>query len=162
MGAAIAVAMDQRTEPDALAYLALMGVFCGTYGGLLWAGAKAGRLPKHVRAADIALLGVATHRLTRIVTRDKVTIPLREPFTEIEGPAGAGEVNEKPKGRGLRRAIGTLLSCQYCMGPWIASALVTALALRPRETRLACAMLAMTTVSDFMHQGYAFMRRASD
>lgn len=138
-----------------------MTVFTGTCGALLYAGAKTKRLPR-MSAADIALLGVATHRLARIVSRDKVTMPLREPFTELEGTAGAGEVNERPKGRGLRRAIGTLLSCPYCMGPWIASALTAALALRPRETRVVCAMLAVTTVADFMHQSYAFMRRASD
>ena len=155
-------AMNERSdEPPVHAYLALMSVFATAYGGLLFVGAKKNRLPK-VSARDIALLGVATHRLTRILTRDKVALPLREPFTEVEGTAGAGEMREHPKGRGLRRAIGTLLCCQYCMGPWIASALVAALAVRPRETRVACAMLATTTVSDFLHQSYACVRKASD
>ena len=145
-----------------LAYLALMSVFSGGLGTLLYFGAKTKRLPRRVSAADLALLGVATHRLTRIVARDKVTSALREPFAEVEGPAGAGEVRVRPKGRGLRRAIGDLVSCQYCMGPWMATALGTALVLRPRATRAVCAILATTTVSDFLHQAYAYARRASE
>src|SRR4051812_958340 len=113
--------MEQKTV---LPYLALIGAFCGGYGGLLWAGSKKKKLPRKISARDIALLGLATHRLTRIMTRDRVAMPLREPFTELEGTAGAGEVREKAKGDGLQRAIGTLVTCQYCMGPWIASALM--------------------------------------
>ena len=154
--------MDRPDDPPVLAYLALMTLFCGANGAMLYAGAKKKRLPRRVSAKDIALLGVATHRLTRILTRDKVALALREPFVDVEGTAGAGEVKQKPKGHGLRKAIGTLLCCQYCMGPWIASALVAALSLRPRETRVVCAMLATTTVSDFLHQSYAFVRKASD
>ena len=44
---------------------------------------------------------------------------------------------------------------------WIASALVAALVLRPRETRIAASMLAATTISDFTHEAYAFVRHGS-
>ena len=155
------MARDSTDELPVAPYLALIGAFVSLYGGLLWAGRKRKLLPARVAPYDIALLGLATHRLTRIVTRDKVTEPLRSPFTEYQGPAGAGEVNERAKGRGLRRAIGTLLTCQYCAGPWIASALFAALVVRPRETRLAASMLAATAISDFTHQAYAAARRAS-
>jgi len=139
-----------------------MTTFAGVFGAMLWLGKKKKLLPRRVAPYDIALIGLATHRLTRIVTRDKVTEPIRSPFTEYQGPAGAGEVNERARGRGLRRAIGTLLTCQYCAGPWIASALFAALVARPRETRVVASMLAATAVSDFTHQAYAFVRHASD
>ena len=148
-------------ELPVLPYLALLGLFTSVYGGLLWVGAKKKVLPRRVAAYDIVLLGLATHRLTRIVTRDKVAEPIRSPFTEYEGPAGAGDVHERPRGRGLRRAVGTLLTCQYCAGPWIASALFAGLVVRPRETRLFASMLAATALSDFTHQGYAYARGAS-
>ena len=139
-----------------------MTTFAAVFGGMLWLGQKKKLLPRRVAPYDIALIGLATHRLTRIVTRDKVTEPIRSPFTEYQGPAGAGEVNERARGHGLRRAIGTLLTCQYCAGPWIASTLFAALVARPRETRVVASMLAATAVSDFTHQAYAFVRHASD
>jgi hypothetical protein len=154
---------DQRGRDrlPVLPYLTLIGVFTGVYGGLLVLGAKKKKLPRHVSAADIFLLGAATHRLSRIATRDKVAAPLREPFTEYRGPAGAGEVDQRAKGTGLQRAIGTLVTCEYCAGPWVASALFAALVVRPRETRVVASMLAATAVSDFLHQAYTFMRHAS-
>lgn len=144
-----------------LPYLTLMGFYTSVFGGLLALGAKKKVLPRRVSYADILLLGVATHRLSRIATRDKVAAPLRKPFTEYEGPAGAGEVNQRARGKGLQRAIGTLVTCEYCAGPWIASVLFAALVARPRETRLVASMLAATAVSDFLHQSYTFMRKAS-
>jgi hypothetical protein len=152
----------EKNPLQPLPYLALMATFTGVFGGLLWLGHEKKILPRRVAPYDIALIGVATHLLTRIITRDKVTEPIRSPFTEYDGPAGAGEVDEHPRGRGLRRAIGTLLTCQYCAGPWVASALFAALVARPRETRLVASMLAAATVSDFTHQAYAFVRHASE
>ncbi len=153
--------MAQRDRLPVLPYLALMSFYTSVFGGLLALGAKKKLLPKHVSARDVLLLGVATHRLSRIATRDKVAAPLRQPFTEYDGPAGAGEVNQRPRGTGLQRAIGTLVTCEYCAGPWIAAALFAALVARPRETRIVASMFAATAVSDFLHQSYAFMRKAS-
>ncbi len=68
-------------------YAALMGL----YGAAVTAGALALRgrdrpLPE-VRAFDIALVGVATHKLARRMSKDSVTSPLRAPFTRYEGVA---------------------------------------------------------------------------
>jgi hypothetical protein len=38
---------------------------------------------------------------------------------------------------------------------------MVALVARPRETRLVASGLAVTTISDFLHQLYAFSRQAS-
>lgn len=141
------------------AYLALMLAFASTFGSMLIVAGRRGSLPRRIRVGDIVLLGVATHRLTRVLTRDRVAAPLRMPFTRYEGKAGAGELDEKPRGRGIRRALGSLLTCQYCAGPWIASALAACLVARPRETRMASSVLAVVTVSDFLHQLYWRVRR---
>jgi hypothetical protein len=64
---------------------------------------KAGyELPEKVNYGDLILLGVATHKLSRIITKDRVTSPLRAPFTEYIEPAGESEVKEKVRGRGLQ------------------------------------------------------------
>jgi len=142
-------------------YATLGLTYASVFGSLLWAGAKRSRLPEFMGWRDIVLLGLATHRLSRILTRDRVAAPLRMPFTEYEGKAGAGEVKERPRGRGLRRAVGSLLTCQFCAGPWIAASLATALTVQPRPTRLVASVLTAVSVSDFAHQLYAGARSLS-
>src|SRR5688572_22337395 len=68
--------------------------------------------------ADVALLGVGTHKLSRIITKDFVTAPLRAPFTRRAQPEGAAEVHDEPRGGPLRKSIGYLLTCPYCFGVW--------------------------------------------
>ncbi|HEY3493470.1 MAG TPA: DUF1360 domain-containing protein [Polyangiaceae bacterium] len=142
-------------------YATMIGAFVGSFATLVIAARAAGTLPERVPVSDIALLGVATHKLTRIVSRERVAIPLRVPFTHYEGTDGAGQVKEEPRGRGVQRAIGSLVTCQYCTGPWIATVLTAGLLFAPRVTRLASSLFAMVAVSDFLHQAYAFARRGS-
>jgi hypothetical protein len=142
-------------------YAAMIAAFSASLVLLAGAAHASGRLPKRLLLRDILLLGVATHELSRTVTRARVTIPLRVPFTHYEGSDGAGQVREEPRGRGLRRAIGSLLTCQFCTGPWVALGLGAALLYFPRGTRFASSIFAMAAVSDFLHQGYAAARRAS-
>src|SRR6188508_601207 len=97
-------------------YLALAGTFTGLFGTLLVAAERSDRLPERVRIADVALLGVATYKLSRLVAKEKVTSFIRAPFTEFQESSGRGEVEEKPQGHGLRLAVGELLVCPYCLG----------------------------------------------
>jgi hypothetical protein len=112
--------------------------------------------------ADQILLGVATHKLSRIVTRAGVLRFARAPFTEPVA-RGAGEQVERPKPAAgpVRRAVGELLSCPYCAGPWSALALGGLLALRPAAGRAVARLLTAVTIADFLHQGYAAARDAS-
>jgi hypothetical protein len=143
------------------AYAALLALYAGSFGVALWTGSRHGVLPRSLEVPDLALLGVATHRLSRLLTRDRITTPLRMAFTRYESTDGGGEVHEHSRGRGWRKALGGLLTCPFCAGPWIAGVLTTAFVLRPRETRLVASVLVMVTISDFTHQAYAFARKAS-
>ena len=105
--------------------------------------------------SDLILLGIATHKLTRIVAKDLVTSPFRAPFVKFKESAGAGEVEEEARGEGLQEAIGDLITCPYCMAPWVASTLVFAHCHAPRVTRLICAIFSLTAASDFLNQLYA-------
>src|SRR5579884_1114962 len=105
-------------------YLTFMGVFTGIFAAALAA------LPQKRRREiaaldfqDLMLLGAATHKLSRIISRDRITSAVRAPFTKLDGPAGRGEVDEEPRGTGPQRAIGELLTCPYCLGPWVGSGL---------------------------------------
>ena len=132
-------------------YATLLGVYNVAFAALLLAAKNSGRrLPKRINYADLLLLGVATHKLSRLIAKDRVTSPLRAPFTEYEGPAGASEVKEKVRGRGMRRAIGDLITCPFCMGPWVAAALAFGFMFKPRATRLISGIFTAVTISDFL------------
>src|SRR3954453_15400162 len=66
-------------------YALLMGLYNAAVAGVLVAAHRAGRLPERIPTRDLLLLGVATHKLSRLITRDWVTSPLRAPFTQYEG-----------------------------------------------------------------------------
>src|SRR5262249_25635591 len=146
-----AYAGDAAEELPIESYAAMIAAFVASVVVVTGAARASGRLPKRLPARDILLLGVATHELSRTITRARVTIPLRVPFTHYEGSDGAGQVREEPRGRGLRRAIGSLLTCQFCTGPWVALGLGAALLYFPRGTRFASGIFAMAAVSDFLH-----------
>lgn len=136
-------------------YAVLVGVFNGLFGVLLLLSRRSrGGLPEKVGFGDVLLLGVATFRLSRMLGKDKVTSFLRAPFTEYEGSGGPGEVEERPRGRGVRRALGELLVCPYCLAQWVAAAFVYGLVLRPRTTRLVASVFAVKAIADACQIAY--------
>ncbi len=143
-------------------YSALMSVFNLIFTIFLLVAKGVGRaIPERVDSKDIALLGVATHKLSQIGAKDAVTSPLRAPFTELQETESQKNVKEKPRGEGLRRSIGELVTCQFCLGLWVASFFTYGLVLMPRVTRLMATILTILTVSDHLHQTYkALLKRA--
>jgi hypothetical protein len=140
-------------------YAVLLGAYVLLFGsGLALARRK---LPRRYSAGDFGLLALATHKISRILVKDWVTSPLRAPFVRYEGSAGGGEVKESARGRGLRRAIGDLLTCPWCSAPWVGGALLLGFATRPRVTRAVATLFAAVTASDFLNHAYASAREAS-
>jgi NAD(P)-dependent dehydrogenase (short-subunit alcohol dehydrogenase family) len=84
-------------------YLTVLGVYSGLTGALAVAGRAMGKqLPDRIGLGDTVLLSVATHKASRLLSKDAVTSPLRAPFTHYEEPAGEGELNESVRGHGVR------------------------------------------------------------
>src|SRR5437763_4628610 len=110
--------------------------------------------PRRFGLLDLALLSLATHKLSRLVAKDRITGILRAPFVNYIKSAGAGEVEEEPRGHGIQRGIGTLISCPYCMGPWCAAALGFGFLFAPRIARFFAGILVSVTISDFLHRAY--------
>ena len=117
-------------------------------GGLALAERSGRRIPDRVSAADMALLAVATHKVSRLITKDRVTAFVRAPFTRYEEPAGHGELEEHARGTSMRRAVGQLLTCPYCISQWVAGGFFLGLVTAPRPTRLVAAMFTGVTISD--------------
>ena len=130
------------------------------YGAGVTAGAVALRrrnrpLPE-VRPVDIVLVGVATHKLARRMSKDSVTSPLRAPFTRYEGVSGPAELKEGVRGSGLRKAVGELVSCPFCLSQWVATGFVFGLVAAPRATRWTASVFASLALADFLQFAYAW------
>ena len=144
-------------------YAALMGAFNLILALFLLIARKTGRpIPERIEARDVVLLGVATHKLSLLLAQDAITSPLRAPFTELQEKQSPKSVSEKPRGKGLRRSLGELLTCHFCVGQWVASFFTYGLVFAPAVTRLVASIFAVVTLSDHLHQTYkALMKRAS-
>ena len=101
--------------------------------------------------ADGALLAVATFKLSRLVTKAKVTSFARAPFARFVEEGDGPEVNEAPRGSGLRRAIGELITCPFCFTQWSATLLAVSWLHAPRATRAAAGLLTVVAAADVMH-----------
>jgi hypothetical protein len=142
-------------EAPVKSYAVLMLVFSTLAGGFAgWFRASGRQLPDRIGAADLALITVASHKASRLIAKDRVTAGIRAPFTRYEGDAGPSEVSERPRGRGLRRAIGELIACPYCLGLWTSSALIAGLLVVPRFTRWLSSVLVAFLGSDLLQIAY--------
>lgn len=136
-------------------YALLTGVYSGALAGSLIAlRSRSHELPERFTLADVLMVGVASHKLSRLLAKDKVTSFIRAPFTRFQEESGQGEVEEEPCGHGLRLAVGELLVCPYCLAQWVATALTLGLIGAPRLTRTIGAIFVAHTVSDFLQAAY--------
>lgn len=139
--------------PAYAATLATYGATVAGLGTLVWS-RRRGRLPDF-GPAEIALLGVATFKLARVLSKDAITSPIRAPFTEYEGDADTpAEVQEKPRGTGFRKTMGELVSCPFCLSQWIGTGFAAAFVLAPRATRIVAGTLGAITAADFLQFAY--------
>jgi hypothetical protein len=141
-------------KPPLASYAAFSGAWVGGLAAALMAVRRSGRALPPPTAGDVMLVGTASHKLSRVIAKDKITTFLRAPFTEYQGPGGPAEVEERARGTGLRRALGELLICPYCLGLWFATVLELGLVFAPRVTRLVAATFTALTISDFLQIAY--------
>jgi Protein of unknown function (DUF1360) len=143
-------------------YALVMAIYAGaaaTAAGL--ARLTGRRLPDRPPVGDLALLAVSTHKISRLLTKDAVTSPLRAPVTRYEGSAGEAELNESPRGTGARHAVGELLTCPFCTAVWVAGGLAAGLVFAPRLTRFGMGVASAVAGADFLHLGYDVAKRAA-
>jgi len=139
-------------EPRPMAgYAATMGTYAGTAGMLLAASRlRRSQVPERPAWSDLALMSLATFKLSRLIAKDPVTSPLRAPFTRFRGRTGPSELAEEPREGEIRHSVGELVSCPFCLSQWIATGFVSGLVLAPRFTRMTAATFAIVATSDFL------------
>jgi hypothetical protein len=154
---------DGEDEVPLGAYATLVGVFSAIFALFLVVSRLMGRsLPRRVEPLDLALLGAATHKLSWLLSNASVTSFIRAPVTELEEVKSPTNLDEKPRGEGLQKALGNLLTCHFCLGMWVAAFFGYGFVLFPRATRFVAGVFTTLTISDFLHQTYKrSMNRAS-
>ncbi|MBL1108541.1 DUF1360 domain-containing protein [Streptomyces sp. 5-8] len=146
---------DDRGEVPLGGYAALASVFAAGAGTFALLARRRGvRLPQDVPPWDVALLGAATYKTSRLLAKDKITSFVRAPFTRRADEGEASEVMDEPRGSGFRRAVGDLVSCPFCVAAWTAGALVCSYAAAPRLTRLVCGGFGALTVADWLQYAW--------
>jgi hypothetical protein len=151
--------MVTAARPPQQAYAAIAGTFVA---GLAGAGLLAKALrrdPAEQRGLDLLMLGAATFKASRTISRDEVTSFIRQPF--VEGDAHGGD--EQPVATGdLQQAIGELVTCSRCVGTWVAAGLTTTQVVAPGFGRLLTWSLAAAGINDFLQAGFAALAHKSN
>ncbi len=148
------------TEPatETSDYGALNVAYVILFGGMIGAARRLPGADRHVPAREIVPLGVATFALSKVVAKEKIGTWVREPFVEQDADHRPGS----PRGRGLRHAVGELLTCTRCVGAWAGLALVSLRVLSPPAGRIATTVLATSGVNDFLQAGFRLTAEQAD
>jgi Protein of unknown function (DUF1360) len=149
-----------ETKPPGTAYAAIMGTFAAGLAGAGLLARALGRDAEEQRPIDLAILGIATFKAARTISRDEVTSFIRDPFVEGEAHEGAGE--EPVETGDLRQAIGELVTCTRCIGTWAAAGLTATQVIAPRFGRLLTWTLAAAGTNDFLQAGFAALTHKSN
>jgi len=102
---------------------------------------------------NIALLALASFRLTRLLVFDKITEFIREPFFdefEEENEEGVLEVYYLPKKSGVKKFMGDLLSCYWCTGIWVSTFIVVAYYISPEYSTPIILILAVAGIASIL------------
>jgi hypothetical protein len=146
-----------RHERPVRGYATLTGLFVTLVASFsAWVRSSGRELPERVSPSDLALVAVATHKLSRLIAKERVTSAVRAPFTEVEEDAGPSRprLKERPRGQGARRAVGELVLCPYCLSVWIATVFAGGLVVAPRPTRWVAGILTTVFGADVLQLAY--------
>lgn len=103
--------------------------------------------------SELLVYGLATAGLTRVLADEKVGSFVRAPF--VDEPS---EGERRPRGAGMRYAVGELLSCTRCLGSWSALALIGVRAAAPQPARVGATLLALSYTNGILQSSFAAVR----
>jgi Protein of unknown function (DUF1360) len=140
---------------EAADYAAINVVYAALLAGLLYTTRERAR-DDPIGVQELAPLSAATFALAKVVAREKVGTWLREPFVDQDGHP------PEPAGRGLRRAVGELVTCTRCVGAWSALGIVGLRIAAPTTGRTVANVLAASAANDFLQAGFRWLCNRAD
>jgi len=130
-------------------------VLNATYGSLLATlviASRARRLEREpIGLVELLPIAAATFALSKVIVDEKVVAWVRAPFV-AEAADG-----RRPRGRGMRYAVGELLSCTRCMGAWAGLGIVGLRLTSPPAGRALTAVLAASAANDFLQSAFTLL-----
>ena len=107
----------------------------------------------------IIILGLAVFRGAHVISNEKVTKPLREPF--VENKIEDGKTVEVPLKYGARGALGNLLYCPACTGIWVSMLLIYSYIMWPRQVLILAIILALSAIERMLTVLFDFLKHRS-
>ena len=137
--------------PEPVHYGAINAAYGALLTGLVLATRGGAVREDPIRGAELLPIGAATFALAKVISQEKVGTWVREPF--VDDPRG----ERRPRGRGLQRALGELVTCSRCVGAWSGLAIVGLRTASPAAGRTVTAALAASALNDFMQAGFRWV-----
>jgi hypothetical protein len=137
-------------------HVALVSLFSGAATAVAVMHRRSSRpLPERFPTGDLVLMSIATYKLSRLIAKDRITSFVRAPFTRYKGESDRpSEVSEEARGHGLRRAVGELLVCPYCLGQWVGTGFLAAYLREPRLARTLAVLFTIVAGSDLLQEAW--------
>ena len=138
-------------EPEATSgdYAALNAVWVSLAAAIV-VGSRGRSAEDPITTRELIPLAAATFAISKAVARERIGTWVREPFVdETEG--------QRPKGRGIRRAIGELVTCTRCVGTWSALGVVGLRVMHPEAGRTVSVVLASSAANDWLQAGFKLL-----
>lgn len=152
---------DQKLQEGGESPFSSYRILSATFGAALTSVATTGFLFRRFKAPlavlDLCMMAASTHKLAHIVTGERVTMPLRAPFTKQADFGREGGHKSIPVQHGMHRAIGELLTCPHCIAPWIGLGVVAGYVVAPVPTRVVTTLFTIVTGADFLHHAYSWL-----
>jgi Protein of unknown function (DUF1360) len=145
-GSALAESQAETTPAD---YAAINALWISLAVGVVTASRGRARHDP-IQNRELVPLAAATFALSKAVARERIGTWVREPF--VDQTAG-----QQPKGHGLRRAIGELVTCTRCVGTWSALGVVGLRVLHPEAGRTVSMILASSAANDWLQAGFKLL-----
>ena len=106
--------------------------------------------------SELPVYGLAAFTLTKALAKEKVGVWMRDPLVH------EAEDGRPPKGRGLRAALGELVTCTRCLGTWSSLGLVGLRVVAPREGHIVATILASAAINDWLQTGFTLAREKAN
>ncbi len=103
---------------------------------------------------EVILLTLATFSLADVFSHERIATWMRQPF-DIET---ADHRPGRPRGHGLRYAIGELMGCSRCLGSWSALGLVGLRVASPPAAGAVTTVLAAGGANDFLQAVFRLLK----